>query len=123
VKAFRELELSGQANIEISNLDAEQFTYLLNGQGNVLISGRVDKQVVTMNGQGNYQAGNLGTDQVGSLESNIAEVVISGMGNVDVGNVYDALDATISGSGNIYYHGNPSVKQSVTGLGTVQQVP
>ena len=132
--APQEIRLSGAANIDAPNLEAEQFsvaligsgnvtlsdfaaqrlTVWLAGAGNVLIAGRVAEQDITLSGSGSYQAGNL--------TSTNAAIRIDGVGNAVLW-VSDVLNATISGLGNILYRGNPrQVNQSVTGMGTIRSV-
>ena len=139
VKALQEIRLTGAANIDAPNLEAEQFSVALTGTGdvemsdfnatfpapattrltvwmpgtgNVSISGVVEEQDITLQGTGDYRAGNL--------TSSKATIRIDGVGNAALW-VSDVLNATISGIGNIRYSGNPrQVNQSVSGLGNIR---
>jgi hypothetical protein len=140
VKALQEIRLTGAANIDAPNLEAEQFsvaligtgnvemsdfnatfpapatrlTVWMPGTGNVSISGVVDEQDITLQGTGDYRAGNLTSIK--------AAISIDGVGNAAL-QVREVLNATISGIGNILYRGNPrQVNQSVTGMGTIRSV-
>ena len=114
VKALQEIRHTGAANIDAPNLEAEQFSVALIGAGNVSISGVVDEQDITLQGTGDYRAGNL--------TSSKATIRIDGVGNAAL-QVSEVLNATISGIGNILYRGNPrQVNQSVTGMGTIIRV-
>jgi hypothetical protein len=46
--------------------------------------------------------------------------VVEGAGNAVV-QTSDALDATLSGAGNVQYIGDPKVTQNVTGVGVVHK--
>jgi Putative auto-transporter adhesin, head GIN domain len=139
VKALQEIRLTGAANIDAPNLEAAQFsvaligtgnmdisnfnatfpapattrlTVLILGAGNVSISGVVDEQDITLQGTGDYRAGNL--------TSSKATIRLDGIGSAVLW-VSDILNATIRGIGNILYRGNPrQVNQSVSGLGTIR---
>jgi hypothetical protein len=45
-------------------------------------------------------------------------IVLEGIGNAEV-TAFDHLNATIAGSGSVYYKGNPSISTTITGTGQV----
>ena len=104
------LEISGAGDMRINDLQAEDLTTRTSGSGNFELKGKVKTQQITINGAGNYTAG--------ELESTEAEATISGAGNVVVW-ATDTLDVKVTGVGNVSYYGKPSVSQSITGGGSV----
>lgn len=99
---------SGDANFEI---DATSINYENTGSGNVRFTGTVNTLNVFLEGSGDYKGK--------YMYSNDANVEIEGSGDAFV-HATNSLIATISGSGDIVYYGNPSsVTTSVTGSGNV----
>jgi hypothetical protein len=89
IPSIRSITLAGIGNFELSGYYEEELTINLTGVGDVDAYGI-----------------RVGTCTIRS----------SGVGNCRV-HVLDVLDVIISGIGNVYYRGNPTVTQSVTGLG------
>lgn len=104
------VSLDGAAEMRIDALDAEYLRVDMPGAGNVTIRGEVEKQDVTLDGAGAYNAR--------KLESQSANVAINGVGKVIVWAV-DDLDIRISGVGSVEYYGKPRVTQKISGLGSV----
>ncbi len=104
------LNLSGAGSIEIDSLTAESLTVNFSSAGAIVVTGKVEKQSVTMSGVGSYEAGDL--------ESESAEVVLTGAGSAVVW-AHDTLKVTVSGVGSVGYFGNPQVTQNISGLGSV----
>jgi hypothetical protein len=100
---------AGQVNIDV--LSADDLAATLSGAGEVNIGGKVSEQTVELSGLGNYAAGDL--------ESQSAEVVLSGAGSATLW-VTEQLDATLSGAGSIRYYGSPQVSQTTSGLGKIE---
>jgi hypothetical protein len=105
--------ISGTGNIDLRNTTTTTLTANISGAGSFTVDGKATNQTVTMSGAGNYD----GED----LQSNTANVVISGLGRVVVW-VSDTLDVTISGTGGVDYYGNPQVNQQISGLGRLKQL-
>ena len=61
-----------------------------------------------------------GASEVESFDllTNSTAVNIIGAGNCEV-NAQNDLDVSITGAGIVYYKGNPTITQSITGLGQV----
>jgi len=106
-----DITFSGAGQVSIDDLDATDLNVLVSGAGDLLLAGRVENQVVRLNGFGRYQAYDL--------ESQEASVTISGAGGAEVW-VLDQLDVTISGAGDVKYYGNPSVDPDISGVGRIQ---
>jgi hypothetical protein len=78
------------------------------------LAGQAERQVVSLPGSGNYEAG--------GLESQSAEVTLAGSGNVTVW-VREALDVRLSGSGTVNYFGTPTVGQrDISGSGDINRM-
>jgi hypothetical protein len=92
-------------------IDAERFIGQLSGSGNISISGTADFADLSVGGSGNIR--------MYSLNANEARASVSGSGNIELA-VSDKLEAFVSGSGNVFYKGNPGeVLQHVSGSGKV----
>jgi len=128
-----EVTINGAADMEIDSLETETFTLNINGAGQISIdelmadnlsvqisgtssievAGQVAEQSITIDGAGNYQAGDLAT--------NITTVDINGLGNATVW-ATTTLDISIDGGGNLRYYGSPNVTQDVNGVGDIDQL-
>jgi hypothetical protein len=103
-----ELLQSGVGSIDFDNLQAQSLSVAVSGVGDLAVSGSVRTQTVVLSGMGNYRAGQLASDE--------ADVRIRQRGSATV-RVRDRLDVTISGSGSVYYYGDPVVTRNITGSG------
>ncbi|MEO1052632.1 MAG: head GIN domain-containing protein [Bacteroidota bacterium] len=108
--ANMQITLSGSGNITFTIDNSDQINTVLSGSGGIVLSGDVDNHIINVAGSGNVQSFNL--------ESQTSSVNISGSGSADV-NVVNALVATIVGSGNIRYRGNPTIERNISGSGNV----
>lgn len=106
------VELNGVGTVQVNNLNGDNWRADLSGGGNIVVSGTVGKQTVEINGAGAYTA-----DELASRE---AVVRHSGAG-LAVVQVSEQLDVRIDGMGSVEYLGNPTVKQTINGLGSVRQ--
>ena len=115
VKSLEAASIRGSGNITVKDVDADTFRIDLPGSGNIHVSGTTDRATISLKGSGNIQSGDLQAQSV--------RVELDGSGEVTV-YAEARLDATIRGSGNIHYRGNPDdVNQSVPGSGNVSPVP
>jgi hypothetical protein len=112
--AVPELEavtLSGSGAIRIDGVDAPQFHVQLRGAGALAVAGKVERLEATLAGTGDAQLQDLVARDV--------VATVSGTGRLEV-HATRSLDASVPGTGAIFYTGNPSdVKESVTGTGTI----
>jgi hypothetical protein len=108
-----EVRLTGVGNIELVNLNAPRIEVDSSGVSDVILSGSVHEQMITLRGLGNYN----GRD----LTSAVADVLIAAGGSATV-RVRDHLRATIQGSGNVFYIGDPIVDSSIGGSGDVVKI-
>ncbi len=102
---------SGDMDIDIRATDLEG---RISGSGNLDLKGNAEDFEVSISGSGNVDAEDLSTSN--------CEVRISGSGNCRVG-VSKSLDSRVSGSGNVYYKGNPEkVNSSSSGSGSLRKI-
>ena len=107
------LAASGDAEFEIEGLEADELVVRNAGDTRFDLAGDVRRQVVSISGDGNYDALDLATRE--------SEVRVSGDGDVEV-HVQDQLTVSISGDGRVRYRGKPRVSQRVSGDGYIRQV-
>lgn len=105
-----EIVLNGAGRVDVDELLAENLDVYIAGTGTVTIAGQVADQTINIDGAGNYQAGNL--------QTNNTTIEIDGLGNGTIWAI-DFLDITINGGGSINYYGTPSVSQDINGLGDI----
>ncbi len=106
-----DLSISGSGNI-LLDVQSPNVSTDISGSGSVLLSGTTRSFDASINGSGDVKAFNL--------LSETAEVDINGGGNVEVAASRE-LNVEISGSGDVVYRGNPSVKTSKAGSGSVRR--
>jgi len=105
------INLSGAGSIEIDSLIADDLEVNLTSAGAIVIAGETGKQDIHISGVGSYEAGDLRSEET--------RVLLSGAGSAVVW-IEDYLEAEVSGVGSVSYFGeNPTVRQSVSGLGSV----
>jgi hypothetical protein len=105
--------LQGTGNLSLENVNITSFDLHLSGAGSVDASGTAQQLDTQVSGLGSYRGG--------SLQSEKANVRISGVGSAIVW-VTQQLEAHISGLGSVQYYGDPTVSQTVSGLGGVQRL-
>lgn len=111
-----DLQLSGSGNIDIEHTEiTDEIVAHVSGSGNIKIrsGGVVDETDLFVSGSGNIDFGRL------PMDYNTSHV--GGSGRITV-NVLKSLEALISGSGDVYYYGNPRVTSKISGSGRVKQL-
>jgi len=99
-----DLGLSGSGSIAAKNIRAEKFNVGMSGSGKITIEGGEAEEVnIGQSGSGNLSALNFTAENV--------IIGKSGSGDTSIG-VTESFTVGSSGSGNIYYRGNPD-KQSI----------
>jgi hypothetical protein len=106
------VSMSGAGEIEVSSLKNEKFEIDVNGAPNIRISGETNLLDVKTNG-----AGKIDTHL---LRASKAIVNSNGVSKVSV-HARDQLDVTVSGPSHVTYEGDPVVKKTVNGPGSVQK--
>ena len=107
------VEVSGSGVVHFDDLHVDHLSFEISGSGEGQLAGRIDGLSLSVSGRGKVLAPQL---QVGS-----ARVSISGVGNADLW-VTDDLHVDISGAGHVRYFGAPKVRQSISGLGSVDAI-
>jgi Putative auto-transporter adhesin, head GIN domain len=110
VPLLRGLASDAGGEIELVDVDTDGLELRHDGAGNLTASGRVERLNAALGGAGDLDLADLAAER--------AVVRLSGVGSAEV-NVTNELDATVSGVGSIEYHGHPTVRRDVRGLGDV----
>ena len=104
--------LNGSGMISVEGVHARRFTAELAGSGILTIAGTADQLDARLAGSGNMQLGQLAARSVMAS--------VPGSGRLEV-QATQTLDASISGSGAVFYSGHPAtLMQSVNGSGAIQ---
>lgn len=104
--------ISGSGNID-AKTTASKVDASISGSGNILLGGKTKELEVSISGSGSFKGYELKTEE--------AQVKISGSGNVET-TATTKLDAVISGSGDIFYKGNPGLSLKSAGSGKIKKV-
>jgi len=108
------LVLAGGGSIHLDRLaNGRSLDVRITGAGEVAVGGgKVMAQKVAITGMGTYSAPKLASER--------AEVVIDGNGEVQLA-ASTALAVRIGGFGHVRYQGNPAVKRSIQGIGSIEK--
>ncbi|HLV23338.1 MAG TPA: head GIN domain-containing protein [Moheibacter sp.] len=90
--------LSGSGEID-AKVSAQNVNAAISGSGDIRLSGDADKFKVGISGSGDVKAF--------ALNSKDAEIAVSGSGDTEI-TVNGNLTASVAGSGDIHYKGNPA---------------
>ena len=104
------VELSGGGMLRARHLHEPEITVSMSSIGTVSLSGQVHQQILNVAGTGRYYGFDLICDH--------AAVTISSVGSAEL-TVHEELNATITGSGNVIYAGDPAITSHITGEGEV----
>jgi hypothetical protein len=105
-------KVSGSGNMNL-NLIADEIDSAISGSGNIEIAGEASSFTGRISGSGTMAGRNL--------QVNVADINITGSGDCEIG-VSDLLTTKVSGSGSVYYSGNPKVDIRTTGSGKVRSL-
>nr|MDA3844660.1 DUF2807 domain-containing protein [Candidatus Kapabacteria bacterium] len=107
-----ELNLTADGEITIEDLFANKIDAIVSGSGNINIGGKknIKELIINIDGSGNVNTYNLPVENI--------TVNISGSGSCKI-NPISSLKARISGTGNIYYKGDPEKTIVISGSGEV----
>lgn len=107
------IEISGNSNGVISNVNSKEFSLTINGASSVKVNGEAEVAKITANGASKIEAENLRTENT-TVEMNGASKALI--------NVSNFLDANAYGASSISYTGSPkNVKQNTSGASSVSQ--
>lgn len=110
--SLRSVDASSAGDIHVVDVASPALELRNGGAGEITGTGRVERLVAAVDG--------AGTLRLAGLAARRATVRIGGVGDADV-NVTAALDATITGLGDIEYSGDPEVRSDVQGAGDVHR--
>ncbi|VAW27964.1 hypothetical protein MNBD_BACTEROID07-725 [hydrothermal vent metagenome] len=105
------IDVKGSGDVEASGLQLETCFLNMLGSGDVKLKGRADRLTARALGSGDLEAGGLSAVSV--------SVSNTGSGDMTI-HAIDKLEATLAGSGDLGYTGNPAIlKVSTSGSGDV----
>jgi len=102
--------VKGSGDLVARDLREQRLMVTVKGSGDVALYGTTGHLDADVHGSGSLRAAGLSAAH--------AEVAVQGSGDVELTPVED-LDATVMGSGNIRYRGQPKVTSRIQGSGTV----
>lgn len=106
------ISVSGSGSVKIDNLTADEVDIGISGSGGIILEGPgAEVADIGISGSGSIVAENF--------KLGVADVGISGSGRCKLW-VEDSLVARISGSGNLYYKGDPNIDVKSSGSGRVK---
>lgn len=111
--SLTDLEVSGVSDIDVENINGDEFDVSLSGAGSVNLRWDVERFRAELSGAGNIDARDLKAKEV--------RISVSGAASADV-YATKYLDASVSGVGSIEYYGNPEkTKTNVSGVGSINR--
>jgi hypothetical protein len=108
------VRISGQADVGLADLTYGSVDLVVSGRGKVKLSGSATTARLSISGSADIDGA--------ELAASTAEIKVAGQGNVDI-SVSDRLDVRLAGLGRVRYRGDPTVKQVISGAGSVEQLP
>jgi hypothetical protein len=107
-------DVGGAGSISVNKLQLEHATVAIGGSGHFNAGGRAGELKISIGGSGQADTGALDADSV--------SVSIGGSGQATV-SARQALAASIGGSGNVEYYGDPGqLSKSVAGSGSITRI-
>src|SRR5436190_8630480 len=107
-KNLKDASIAGSGAVDLKNIQTDALRVELAGSADITAAGSADHLDLTISGSGKYLGSNL--------KAKDAKVNIAGSGDVTL-TASETLDATVAGSGDIKYYGDPRVTQHVFGSG------
>lgn len=110
-----DIKVSGSGDIKLDFDSFADVDLAVSGSGNIMLKGNnVNNVTATISGSGNIDCINVVCDN--------AQARISGSGNIKV-NAKKSIDASISGSGNVFYKENvDNISSKISGSGKVKKM-
>ena len=105
-------KLTGASDLTAHDLTGDSFAVETTGAAEVKLDGNVGELLAEMTGASELSAK--------KLQTRTAEVSTTGAASADV-SVSENLKVSITGAGEVIYHGNPVVTKHVTGAGEVRR--
>ena len=107
------MEVEGSGEILFDDLRADSVDVEIEGSGDITLKGAAAVFEVEIEGSGDLNGSDLVVEKV--------DATIEGAGDIRV-HATTFLRAVIEGSGSIFYKGNPTVEESVSGSGRVERM-
>ncbi|MDX9858852.1 MAG: head GIN domain-containing protein [candidate division Zixibacteria bacterium] len=112
VPSLERITSSGSGDITVERLSGELFECRLSGSGSITAEGEIGEIEATISGSGDIDARNL--------KAKSAFARVSGSGEIAV-YATDDFDGVVSGSGDIFYYGDPAkTSVNVSGSGRIK---
>lgn len=105
------LQAQGNGDIHIKQLKTEHFYIQQSGASSIVADGDAKNCQIELKGKGDIDLLKMPVDK--------ASVQLSGHGDIEL-QLRKALNANITGEGNIYYHGKPIVVRKISGVGEIR---
>ena len=113
VPELRSIESRGSGDITVSRLKGTEFKFSLSGSGDLKVEGTVDLFDMVIRGSGDVDARRLRAKET--------IVTIKGSGDARVF-ASESIDASVYGSGDIVYYGNPEhSSKEIRGSGSIKR--
>lgn len=109
-----EAVIAGSGDIYIQNLQADDGEFVVTGTGDLSVVGKGYVRTLEVSVVGSGDA------RLADVDSERAEVNIVGSGSADVGAISKQLNASVLGSGDVRYSGDPEVETVELGSGEVR---
>ena len=114
-RAFRKINLSGAGKVSLENVSQPELALGISGSGSLSAQGSVDHLTVSIAGSGGAKLGDLVVKQL--------TVKVSGSGNIEAA-PKDVADINVSGAGNVRLLTRPGqLRSHVSGSGRITQAP
>ena len=114
-RVFRKIHLSGSGKVLLENVSQPDLTIGISGSGSLRAQGSVDRLTVSIAGSGGANLADLAVNQL--------TVKVSGSGNIEAA-PKDVADIHISGAGNVRLLTRPAqLRSHVAGSGRIIQAP
>ena len=111
VNSLEGVTVSGSGSLDVAGYSGDSLMMDMSGSGKLSADGSANTVTITLGGSGDVNANKLSAKK--------ATVVLSGSGSVTVF-ASEELDASLSGSGQIIYRGNPNeIYKNIIGSGTI----
>ena len=111
VPEIKDIILNGSGDINLKDVTNENLSLVISGSGDITVTGKVKNLTGVIDGSGDLTLSNL--------EADFVIITIDGSGDAQVW-ANKSLKATINGSGDIIYSGNPpNVQSKVNGSGDI----
>ncbi|MDR2083691.1 MAG: DUF2807 domain-containing protein [Bacteroidales bacterium] len=105
-----DIDINGSGNCSIDYLSNDELDALINGSGNIYLTGECYSAELNISGSGDYNAYDLNT--------NIYDIKVNSPGNSHI-TVSSQLTVVINGSGYVYYYGQPQINLTGGGSGKI----